>query len=715
MHGEEMDVDCNSEDGINAELEAAVSHSSEEERLESESSEEPSSTSTTAEETEQADNQGVKSKSNDESEDNKTTGNRGENPGTKDKSVTNTSLQVSEKELVGNLNDVASEEQPHGIDHGADEQEILTRRQTPTRGTVEGTENDTHRKSEYNNSAATPGAVPVAGIDFEEATIPNATASLVASTQMNVSDHSSRSLIESNAGQPSTSNHERHKSNRSSSFNNELPENDQSIGSQTSAHCQCSADDGYDVEAAPDDTEEIPMVRAELVAPPIHAVQVTFDERPLEIEEGSPPIERRQVESYRNTKKLSPNAKMVAAMIVFVCVALIVVIQITMSKGTDNAGPPPTGTLGGPESSSTVAPTFDYECFTSTYDLARAQLLRQEQQLFILCPNTTIKIGKLADPGANNYEVINGDYPLVATRGSIEVRCGLDGKRDNNCVLEGGFLQVALVHYHRDLPLPLLFQNGTSLAPYHFSDPNKDDDWLDDSRDNITVRGITFTGELTNTVGSVGGVSVLAAYPGSNVSFVACSWENMSTPMGLAHVRDPLDSSTVAALNASLQHLIYIGVTFEECTFSNIKYGYDRPLIGVFGEDVAVTLKGCQFRDLSLSQLFQSCFHPQLEWCQAILYCFDSSACIIEDHICVQNIEYAGPAAIATADFEATLIASGPYFVQGANLAVTLPATSSPVLCTSGLAHFLGNDFENYSCATNSVDSSWKAASSCVV
>jgi hypothetical protein len=57
---------------------------------------------------------------------------------------------------------------------------------------------------------------------------------------------------------------------------------------------------------------------------------------------------------------------------------------------------------------------------------------------YILCPNRTYEIR------SKNKNANNGSAPIIIGRSNVHVLCGADGNSDNNCVLNGGEVQLAV-------------------------------------------------------------------------------------------------------------------------------------------------------------------------------------------------------------------------------------------------------------------------------
>lgn len=82
-------------------------------------------------------------------------------------------------------------------------------------------------------------------------------------------------------------------------------------------------------------------------------------------------------------------------------------------------------------------------CFTNTTDiftyLVEAADGSDDVQV-VLCPNNVFTIGNLED-GGEFFAVEDGTMPLIAFP-RVEYRCGEDGSSANNCVLQGGAIQL---------------------------------------------------------------------------------------------------------------------------------------------------------------------------------------------------------------------------------------------------------------------------------
>ena len=293
--------------------------------------------------------------------------------------------------------------------------------------------------------------------------------------------------------------------------------------------------------------------------------------------------------------------------------------------------------------------SFDYDCYSSTFQLAADHFYDPSKTLFVMCPNTTIHLGTLANPITGNVDIIEGDFPLAIVRSNVEVRCGLDGAVENNCVIKGGAFHVI-------------------MSPRY---PNG----LESERtDNVTIRGMTFTGQLSGE-STFNAASVVVSNPGS-VLFVDCLWKDISVPYDLIFVgsnnfqevtnEDDLDPQ-VASL------------TIANCTLRNVMYG--ATVIGASKQ--ILTVSRTRFEAVRLSPYFPKCSTgPEDGWCQSLVRCIDESVCKLED-ICAEGIEYAGRAALLHANRESQIYYSGLQYLNGTRQ-VKVGGNDPP--CPNGLA-----------------------------
>jgi hypothetical protein len=295
--------------------------------------------------------------------------------------------------------------------------------------------------------------------------------------------------------------------------------------------------------------------------------------------------------------------------------------------------------------------TFPYECFRSTMQMLVAQYENPEQNRFIMCPNTRIQLGVMNDPANGDYTIGNGDIMLVISRDNVEVVCGDDGRVENNCVMDGGFVQVLLQQGLIGPNKDLLYETAPTV-------------------DNTTIRGMTFTGELFKDP-FVGGSSIVMSHKGQNIRLIDCVWENMTAPDGLVFAGvNPYQTSSAGSEFGFANNLPgeqEIEVKIENCTFRNISYG-GGPLIVT--NDQRITVENSRFSDIRLSSFVNFCnnaFASNAQevdrWCMSLFSCNGPAYCEISD-ICVNDFEYAGRAGILSASYGAEIILQGTNLVN---------------------------------------------------
>ena len=398
-----------------------------------------------------------------------------------------------------------------------------------------------------------------------------------------------------------------------------------------------------------DQSTPFPMVQAELVAPPVQAYNVAIDEdspgiQPLEIEVNETRINRKSPHGKNRNMLLTLIAVLLILLLVAAISIPLVLLRPERTKGQRDSDDSldSNDLIGLPSPAPAPAPTrtFSYPCFTSTWDILQAQRDKNatsidddtngEDEVYIICPNTTIEIGAFRNPAANDYSFVNGDYPLWIIRQNVTVKCGIDGKLGNNCVFFGGFIQILL---QSDVPTP---DGGFSF---------------NQSIDNLKVQGITFSGQVVDT-SPFTGLSVQVSNPGKNIRFENCMWTDMVVPSGLFSV------STNSYLERTGIHVddMSIDVTLSNCKFQNIIY--DNPLLHVRQQSLLV--ERCLFQNVSLTALSGARCHPSSDlWvfvfengCSGLMYCEPKSVCSLTD-ICVENFEYTGPSLVFLAEANA--------------------------------------------------------------
>ncbi|CAB9515510.1 expressed unknown protein [Seminavis robusta] len=438
--------------------------------------------------------------------------------------------------------------------------------------------------------------------------------------------------------------------------------------------------------------EEVPMIVAELVMPPVEAVQVIYDEHEeAHIDPEEPPqqqhSQRTSIEddsadldgddnylpcvmdkflSKRLSKRFRSRCGLWMCLLSVCCCTVIpIAVNLTMGRNNNNNQEEEISVVDFPPSNAptTVSSSYPYECFTGTRDIIAAQIESPEQLLFILCPHTRIKLGVLANPIAGDTNIVHGDTPLMILRENVEVRCGIDGSVDNHCILDGGFVQVLLQPH-----LPL----------------DKEHVWKSRPTDNVTIRGLTFTGQLLSDY-TFGGSSIVISNPGHTVQMVDCLWENMTAPSGLLYVGvNPFQLLALSEENNNNtlpRHAASLHVV--QSRFRNITY--DGALAEV--SEQILSLEACRFEDLQLSAFASECDYwvdsgGATNWCQGLFFCLYDSVCSIQD-ICMSNFEFAGPAHLLVATNDSDVVLAGQVYKDNVRVPERLHSDET---CSNGLA-----------------------------
>lgn len=90
-----------------------------------------------------------------------------------------------------------------------------------------------------------------------------------------------------------------------------------------------------------------------------------------------------------------------------------------------------------------VVVVADEHCYTNTteiFEYLATAADGSEDVTVVLCPDTVFMIGDLDDEG-DNLSVQGGTMPLIAFP-RVDYLCGDDGSSSNNCVLQGGAIQL---------------------------------------------------------------------------------------------------------------------------------------------------------------------------------------------------------------------------------------------------------------------------------
>ena len=456
---------------------------------------------------------------------------------------------------------------------------------------------------------------------------------------------------------------------------------------------------GNDNDNAPQEEEEsAPMVVAELVDPPLHAMQVIFDEQDPEMAQHSTPNQ-----SDHNQQRQEPTSSFsrdlflckqishthkAMILLVSVCILLIVILAIfiPLLSGKKSTEVPPSV-------ATSTATMYPYDCFNSTRAMIHEQMKTPDKLLYIMCPNTTIQLGVLANALVNDTRFVQGDTPLVVLQPNVEVRCGLDGSVFNQCVLEGGFVQVL-------------------LQPIVPSEQEHGEVYTSGRTDNVTIRGLTFTGQLFQDI-VFGGASIVISNPGHNVRLLDCRFENMTAPGGLIYVgTNPYQimssGSGGSGGGGGMLEPRAASVEIWNTTFRNIIY--DKPLAEAHYQ--SLSLMGCQFANIRLSSFVAPCKNDQGPpiWCQNLLYCMGDSICQMQD-VCLQDFEFAGNASLLGASPSAQISLSGSYFMEGVH--PRSPSNHPPYTCVSGVSRIVETTHTVVCMDEEVVGRNWTAATTC--
>jgi hypothetical protein len=308
----------------------------------------------------------------------------------------------------------------------------------------------------------------------------------------------------------------------------------------------------------------------------------------------------------------------------------------------------------------------------------------------------------------------------MVLRSNVEIRCGLDGSVHNNCALVGGFLQLLMqVELIPEWGLTT-FVNTTTYTTTNTTTTTSSSEYdqyflANNQNDNVTIRGLTFTGNLiVDTV--FGGCSISISNPSQNFRMVDCLWENITSSNGLIH----LGTNPFQRLSGydELPPRV-VDFTLERCTFRNVIY--DGRF--AFANNQNLTMIGVQFENIQLSPFVQPCVDRRVDWCHGLVYCLDVSVCTLSD-ICVRGLEYFGSGAVLMATNESLITLSGSFSFRGLELplvllqeALSLNATNGitgpgPGPCASGMSR-LALNYATHECLEEGDYGSWRNTSTC--
>jgi len=291
------------------------------------------------------------------------------------------------------------------------------------------------------------------------------------------------------------------------------------------------------------------MIQAELVTPPVEALRVCIDEEYDPVVDPAVHYDSSQSHSeemdYSHHKGKSIFQQqwglmhwiLLAFLLLLVLCAVLVPVALLRLRPADSAE---------------AVPSFPYSCYRNTIDILEAQISAENafetELVLIMCPGTRLDVGVYKDPEKDDLRFVDGDYPLVVIRPNVTIQCGLDGKQENECVLDGGMVQVSTFE---NVTLP----NGTSLR-------------FNNTVDNMTVRGMTFTG-TTVTRHPFNGVSVSLSHPGKNIRFEDCRWTDMTALRGVVRIREDVYRDNTMFVGDAESGFVFKGFHSIQSMFSN--------------------------------------------------------------------------------------------------------------------------------------------------
>ena len=154
------------------------------------------------------------------------------------------------------------------------------------------------------------------------------------------------------------------------------------------------------------------------------------------------------------------------------------------------------------------------------------------------------------------------------------MQCGLDGRNENNCTIDSGFLQVVFMP---NIRLPPKYDG--SLA----EEVAQENERLAFGNNatvlaNVTIRGMTFTGQTRHS-GPFRRTSVSASQPGT-FTFEDCHWRDMSLSSGLfsvyrnlfLHLQNvPIPENSIDIKVFNLTAVISQSLMFQDCVFEGLR------------------------------------------------------------------------------------------------------------------------------------------------
>ncbi|CAB9500957.1 expressed unknown protein [Seminavis robusta] len=395
------------------------------------------------------------------------------------------------------------------------------------------------------------------------------------------------------------------------------------------------------------------LVEAELVTPPVEAIQVLSSD---------------DLESQRKKDIPEPTMATTSVGCLFRCFFvpwwLLWLLHFFMAISMNDAG---AANLSLPEII-TPAPTYDYPCFSESLELNFALVENPQQDLFVMCPNSHIQIGIMRIPNVNNtYR--NGQEPLYIVRSNVEVRCGLDGSSSNNCTLDGGTSQLVIMYYGEN-------QYGITQQDVQ----------------NVTVRGITFTGTLDQHF-QFGSASVLVAnQQAKDIQLIDCRWQHISVQFFLVYVgiNPYLWSQGTMSLPTQGNQ-----VSIANSTFTNITYGSAL----FVAMDQVISIERSHFSGLKVVEDTRYCDLQGPVFCTNVMYCALESQCSMHA-TCLEDVEYFADAGLLIGSPQAEWDISSIHLANNGDLVLADRQLDANLFenCDSGVGQYNDDMFRTMEC-----------------
>lgn len=192
----------------------------------------------------------------------------------------------------------------------------------------------------------------------------------------------------------------------------------------------------------------------------------------------------------------------------------------------------------------------------------------------VLCANTVFEVGAPVDANFNSFA---GGIPLIVETNGVTIQCGDTGVSTDGCVLSGGFAQLFL------------------------GDPSDTTTTAND----LTVKGVTFTGTMESIDAAVDGTlaprAVYGTNSGSNIVFEDCVFTDMVT--GYVFDITPSAATSISITGSTfvnIQHtfdVIYADslttIALDTVTFTNVDHV--EPTNGIDKCATATETLGCDY------------------------------------------------------------------------------------------------------------------------